>query len=310
MKGLELAKKFFLEEGEPFLKSEFTDEYADMAIGLVGHGSECFGFDDDASTDHDYDRGFCIWINENHYRKYGFGLERAYERLLKKTNVVPALKSARGYSFKGVRTIENFYSFYLGSATPPADIEKWLEIPDFYLAEATNGEVFYDEAGEFTRIREDILHGRPNDVRLKKLASELFYCAQFGQYNYSRCLKRGEISAANYCLSNFCIHAANAAFLIANRYAPYYKWVFKALESLPVFSGLKSDLEEISKSPLSADNTKKIDAVCKKLALQLDENGICFSDAKNGGDCYLERHAYLVNDKIKNHSLRNSPVML
>ena len=62
MKGLELSKKYYLEFGKPMLERTFADPLPHIAVGLVGSGSECLGFDDEISTDHDFEPGFCIFI--------------------------------------------------------------------------------------------------------------------------------------------------------------------------------------------------------------------------------------------------------
>lgn len=313
MNGLELSERFFYSCGEPELKNVFKDDYKNMAIGLAGHGSECFGFDDELSSDHDYDCGFCIWLTEEDYRKFGFKLERTYDDICKRAGVFAKEKSIGGSNFKGVRTVENFYSFYLGSPALPKTNDEWLAIPDFYLAEATNGNVFYDGKGEFTRIRNAIKNDRPADVRLKKLASELFYCAQFGQYNYYRCLKRNDGAAAAYCISSFCYHAACAAFLIANEYAPYYKWIFRALDNLPQFSFLRKQLNELClTSPLNPVCGELSEKICAALTEEINKQSELNKNGKLhvSGGCDLERYAYAVTNLIKDGNLRNSPVML
>ena len=62
MKGLELAEKFYYEYGEKMLNDNFSHIKNHIAVGLVGSGSECFGFDDEISRDHDFEPGFCIFI--------------------------------------------------------------------------------------------------------------------------------------------------------------------------------------------------------------------------------------------------------
>lgn len=68
---------------------------------------------------------------------------------------------------------------------------EWLYTPEHSLACAVNGRVFYDGCGEFSAVRRELEAGYPEDVRLKKMAARAVLMAQSGQYNYSRCLRRG-----------------------------------------------------------------------------------------------------------------------
>ena len=58
MKGMELSRKYFDEYGLPMLKQKFPQYIDKMAAGLAGEGSECLGFDDEYSQDHDFGAGF------------------------------------------------------------------------------------------------------------------------------------------------------------------------------------------------------------------------------------------------------------
>ena len=58
MNGLELSEKFYIEYGVPMLQNEFSHLESVVAVGLMGSGSECFGYDDEISRDHDFDPGF------------------------------------------------------------------------------------------------------------------------------------------------------------------------------------------------------------------------------------------------------------
>ena len=306
MKGLQISEKFFLEYGKPMLEKDFAGYIDRIAVGLVGHGSECFGFDDDLSTDHDFDAGFCIWITKEDEKDFGFRLFRAYEKLIKCVDgAKPQKKSFFGSDFKGVKTIEDFYGFYTGGKLPVTNAE-WLGIPDFYLAEATNGKVFSDKLGEFTRIREYLKNDRPEDVRLKKLASALFYAAQSGQYNYARCIAHGEYVAASLALSEFVKSIMDAVFLLNRKYAPYYKWTFRALKSLDDLLQTADLLEKLQSAPYNdKENVIIIEKLCAMIIGHLVEYGY----TQNKGD-YLEAYAYAVNDLIMDGDLRNSPIML
>ena len=61
MKGLELCEKFYEEHGEQMLR-QFPDLLPYLAVGVIGSGSECLGYDDDISQDHDFEPGFCIFL--------------------------------------------------------------------------------------------------------------------------------------------------------------------------------------------------------------------------------------------------------
>ena len=81
MQGLELAKRYYEEVGRPMLERDFPELLPRLAAGLVGEGSECLGFDDAISQDHDFGAGFCLWFSAEDYNQYGNALQDAYDRL-------------------------------------------------------------------------------------------------------------------------------------------------------------------------------------------------------------------------------------
>ena len=54
MQGLEEARKLYERYGVDMIERLFPKWAGRIAVGLVGHGSECFGFDDEISRDHDF----------------------------------------------------------------------------------------------------------------------------------------------------------------------------------------------------------------------------------------------------------------
>ena len=260
MKGIELSKAFYLEFGKSMIDDEFA-EYADrIAIGLVGHGSECFGFDDEISRDHDFEPSFCIWLTDEDEREFGFRLMRAYQKLPKSFCGYELRASSLGGESKGVMTISDFYRRYTGRSGAPESELDWLYIPSHYLAEATNGEVFCDPLGEFSRIRNEIKNGMPEDVRRKKIASCALYMAQTGQYNFSRCLRHGENGAARLALSDFVRNAIEIVFLLNKKHMPYYKWAFRSMSKLEILGDRSELLENIIDMP-NIDEEKIKDSI-------------------------------------------------
>jgi len=301
MKGLELSKEYFLTYGLPMLEKDYKEYLSKFCVGLVGHGSECLGYDDEISIDHDFEPGFIIWLDDDTYNDIGFKLTRSYLNLPNEFKGYKINKyTAFGSKYKGVHTIKEFYSFYLPNGDIPSTLEEWLYIPDYYLKEATNGEIYFDNAGIFTSIRNKLLN-RPDDIRLKKLASKLLSMAQSGQYNYERCSKHNELLAASIALSEFTTSCAEVIYLINNKYSPYYKWIFKGLEELIDLGYIKSDLEILMKNPYNiSDNLLIIEKICSIIRVRLNELGLS-SETTN----YLEASAYSVNNKIKDINLRN-----
>lgn len=310
MSAINESKQFYDRYGAEMISKEFA-EYADrIAVGLAGHGSECFGFDDDISKDHDFDIGFCMWLTRQDEEKIGYKLTRAYDALVKKNRKTQSCrKSVSGANSQGVQIIEDFYRQYTGCDGAPESWQDWLYTESFFYAEATNGEVFADGLGEFSRIRNIILYGMPEDVRLKKISARALRMAQTGQYNYSRCLLHGEEGAALFALNEFVKNTCEMIFLLNRKHCPYYKWIFKSMRGLEKLSEMSDPLEFL----LTADNDKQGQKVKKEII-----EDICITVAnelkvQNIADCedyYLEPYAYAIRKKIKNPDIRDLHVLI
>ena len=308
MKGLEEARKFYEEAGAEMISRNFGDFENRIAVGLVGHGSECFGFDDQTSRDHDFETGFCIWLTKDDEEKIGFRLMRAYDKLVKSVNGERAERVVEN-GFQGVFVTGDFYRRYTGCDGAPKTWQDWLYTNSAYFAEATNGEVFRDDLGEFTKIRNEILHGMPEDVRAKKIGSCSLKAAQSGQYNYARCLAHGEEGAAMLALFEFVTNAIELAFLLNRKHCPYYKWALRSMDGLDKFAELKQPLEFL----LTADNDKAGQSVKKAIVEDIslalaNEINAQFDLGVEGG--FLEPYAYAIQKRIKNSDIRNLHIVL
>lgn len=308
MKGLEEARKFYEEAGAEMISRNFGDFENRIAVGLVGHGSECFGFDDKTSRDHDFETGFCLWLTKEDEEKIGFRLMRAYDKLVKSVNGERADRVVEN-GFQGVFVTGDFYRRYTGCDGAPKTWQDWLYTNSAYFAEATNGEVFRDDLGEFTKIRNEILHGMPEDVRIKKIGSCALKAAQSGQYNYARCLAHGEEGAAMLALCEFVTNAIELAFLLNRKHCPYYKWALRSMDGLDKFAELKQPLEYL----LTADNDKAGQSVKKAIVEDIslalaNEINAQFDLGVEG--CFLEPYAYAIQKRIKNSDIRNLHIVL
>ncbi len=307
MKGLELARKYFEEYGRSMLESfpEISDR---VTVGLVGEGSECFGYDDELSEDHDYEPCFCMWIDRKDEEEFGFRLERAYSKLPKEFMGYTRQKlSPCGGNRHGLLLTEDFYSRFLGGDLPSTLID-WLRLPSYALATVTNGEIFKKGEGKFCQMRDVIAAGYPSDVRLKKISAHLALMHQSGKYNYDRCLSRGESGAAQLALFEFVKSAIQVIYLLNNRYCPYYKWSFRGMRDLPKLSDLELPLTFLIENANEKDfiDYKRgiIDDVGRIITEEVKAQGITKATCNN-----LDTHAYSVQDAIKDPTIRNLHLM-
>lgn len=262
--GLKLARAFWTQMGKPMIAAKYPQYAGRIAAGLVGHGSECYGFDDAYSQDHDFGPRFCLWLTDEDYAAIGEQLEVDYEALPRKFSVdaqgrvtfeaharsdasgafpsagagSPVTPRAQGANRRdGVFRIGDFFESITGYRTAPAQTapHEWLMLQESTLAAATNGEVFADPTGLFSKTRQGFKN-MPDDVRLALISKRLGMIAQAGQYNLPRSLKRGDGAAAWLSIHEFVQATASLMFLVnvpmVVGYMPYYKWQFAALRKL------------------------------------------------------------------------------
>ena len=310
MTGLELSRAYWEAFGVPMIREQFPEYEEIIAAALTGSGSECYGFDDEVSRDHDYEPGFCLFIpgEEIVDRRTAFLLERAYAKLpdefegFRRQKLQPV-----GGQRHGVFRIDEYFTEKIGCPVEEMTMEQWLRLPEYALAEAVNGEVFRDKAELLTDCRK-ALKDMPEDARRKRLAGRLLLIAQSGQYNYQRCLKHGETGAAQLAVGEFVKNTLSAVFLLNRAYMPYYKWCFRALRALSGGEDLGRSLEWL----LTTDNSREIaedkyfcmEGIASQVIDLLQEQGLTEATC---GD--LEKHAYSVNDGIRNGEVRNKHIL-
>ncbi len=310
MKGLELSRAYYERYGKPMLQRDFPGLLPHLAAGLMGSGSECYGYDDDISQDHDFEPGFCLFLPDEGTvsRRDAFLLERAYARLPRTMDGQSrSLVQPVGGPRHGVLRMADFFLEKVGSPDGRLSLTHWLRLPDYALSEATNGEVFDDFRGELTEIRTR-LSSPPEDVRLKKLAGHVLNMAQAGQYNYARCLRHGEPAAAQWAVFQFVSSAMQVIFLLNRAYMPYYKWSFRMLRSLPALS-LEAELLEYllttdNEPERAKDKTEVIEGIAADVIGELVRQNLTSAAC---GD--LEKHAYSIQDGIRDGELRNLHIL-
>ena len=301
MHVIDLCERFFREYGADVIRG-FEDC---VSAGLVGNGSECFGYDDEISLDHDVGADFCLWVDDSAYSEVAPVLE---ERLLSLPDRYMGLERAARRTASGKRrgvfSCGEFYRSLIGYGTVPGTPAEWLKIPDYALAAASNGRVFTDGATDFTYMRNMIINGIPADVRTKKLSRAVIMAAQYGQYNYSRCIRHGEIGASRLALDGFCQNIAFSVYYLNRKHPPFYKWLFRGMRQLERGAGIAEELEKLLVTFDPPECVGAVERISAHLLRLLTDDGYTC-----GSERYLEPHAYRIAAKIRDRELSAMHIM-
>ena len=307
MKALDLSGNYFKETAFPALQTEFPELVSRMAAGLAGNGSECFGYDDEISRDHDWGIDFFIWLSESD-RAMIPQVSAFKKRLFEKTP--PEFKRERSDygALIGVMTAEDFYKQLIGFPEGPDEVKQWRMVPEENLAMTVNGRVFYDGDSRFTKTREKLLQYYPEDLRRKKLAARCMALAQTGQYNYMRMSRRQDWVTVQVVLTRFCENAIGLVFLLNRTFRPFYKWAHRRLKELPILGDrIGTQIYELSLiQGFSPDPVQKrygiIENICSELAAELRCQGLTRTE-----DWFFASHAEELQKSIEDTFLSSLP---
>ena len=191
MNGLEISIRYYWDHGYPLIEQKFGLYKERIATGLIGEGSECFGFDDEISRDHDWGPRFCLWLNKQDYQEIGLRLKKELASLpAEYEGIEPGETTEWGKNRAGVFEIGGFYKRFIGFDHIPTELKDWRVLNEIQLAACTNGKVFTDPLGEFTRFRLALKKFYPIEAptqygpRIKGLA---VYLNQYQILPFDRC---------------------------------------------------------------------------------------------------------------------------
>lgn len=334
--GLALARAYWEEHGRPMLEARYPAYSGRIAAGLVGHGSECYGFDDAISRDHDVGPGFCLWLTAEDHAEIGTALQADYDALPRTFRGVPArveTPRAQGDGRRvGVFEIGAFYQGLTGYGRAPSTAHEWVMLDEATLAAATNGAIFADPYGAFSAVRGSFTR-MPRDVRWALVSRRLGMVAQAGQYNVPRMLDRGDGEAAWLSVAELARAVASLVFLLngpsSAGYLPYYKWQTAALRRLSrrmgsSLPGVVDDLSEVLRlasaacfggagldgadfgeggkgaAPARARLEELIESICTQVVAELRARGLTRSS-----DTFLEHQRAYVKEHISDDWLKS-----
>ena len=309
-------RRFYDEYVADMIRKDFAAYESRIAVGIAGEGSDCFGYDDLISRDHDFGTGVCLWITDEDMKIFGRELAKAYDELVdskERSFYTQRLKERRG-----VMAIHDFYSNILMIDCDTRNCQmteaQWYALDHSCLKTATNGTVFRDDLGVFSAFRQLLLSYYPDRVWRRRIAEKLHEYASALQVNYSRCMVRRDTVAAGICKTKGLEAAMELFFLMKREYPPYYKWTYRALKELDTDGEYADKIQELADTDISLsawDNTRyqparpnykdRIVSIAEEtaslIAAMLRENGLT-----RKGELYLEAYvdeiSRLISDPV------------
>lgn len=329
--GLELCRGYYEEYGRPMIAERFPEYEHVIAVGLVGKGSDCFGFDDTLSADHDFGPRFVMWVTKEVYGQIGEALQAAYEELPASYRGVERTETFHGRDRAGVMIIEEFYKSLLGydligeinacgGQESLNTIKYWLAVQDYAFAAAVNGEVFRDDEGIFTGYRSRLAAYYPKAAWYRKIAQACAQFSQSGQYNLPRMRRRGQLVAAELAKAECVKQAMKLYYLLNRQYAPHDKWLFRGMPDSPgmvtagedgVACGVAELVQRISLTPVTKPYERALGLAVEQLAV-IFANELERLDIIGKSDVYLDANTKELtakSDALLTAIVANTPVV-
>lgn len=289
MKGLDIAKDFFLNWGLPSLQENFPDLLERMSVGRFA-GSDVLHADDDISKDHNWGPQFSVFLSPVDYEQFadqlsetmnkdapakwkGYWLDGAGDKNVLVENVPLWIKENIG--FTALPQSDSDWNIIVNERQLSGTVEG-RESALYYLR---YGALWLDNNAEFTRWRE-VLTKYPDSVWYTRLAEECFRIWQYGQYNFvQRISKRNDPLAVSVCLGEFIEGVMRIMLLLHRNYTPYWKWLahqFRQLERALHYATLLESLVQFNDRSQQA---KIVTQICDDIYQELLSLGVI--SAKN-----------------------------
>lgn len=229
--GLELARTFYRDVLAQIIGG------TPHAAALLGEGSEVLGFDTMRSTDHAWGPRAQIFVEANEVDNLRARLDVQLPDTFRGWPVrYHRWQTGRVEHHVEVISLHEWLQKHFGTDPRPAmTTGAWLATPQQLLLEATNGQVFRDDLGDLTEVRE-MLRWYPNDVWLWMMAAQWGRLA--GEESFiGRTAELGDELGSRLVAARIAHDAVRLCFLQERQYSPYEKWTGT------VFSRLKAATE-------------------------------------------------------------------
>ncbi len=316
MKGLELSHQFFEKVGRPIIERVQPGVMQKISAGLVGECSDCYGFDDEVSRDHNWGPRFQVFLFEQNPE-----LQKAIGNALE----LNLPKSFQGFSIApwppelGIKSFEvwfwpDFTDNLVGLRRRPVDPVAYAKVAEAQFYSLLSGEIFWDPEGNLMRAQMQWDH-MPQEVwhwRLHWCLKDLLQ-----RDDVLRAIGHGEADMAKIMVPRYIEWTIRLAFLTARKYSPPRKWLLRVLSKL---TSVHDVYEAIVKSIRAEDAKESYDLLEKSIWLLREKmvtkgflsSNIGISDQEGHADVFAisEYFLGLIRSDFRGQAARLCPLDL
>ncbi|MEE2725674.1 MAG: DUF4037 domain-containing protein [Candidatus Latescibacterota bacterium] len=228
------SRRFFNNVVCPLLQTHFPAESQQMTCGLFGYGSECLRMDDELSRDHHWGLRIDALLPDAIFRERAPSIRNKISAELPEQ--FEGIELRQGHvegAGLAPESLEGFLRRTLGIERAPQSHAEWLYLPEVYIVQVINGEVWHDPSGRLSQIRDTLLAYYPDPVWHRRISHWCRYYSGMGLYALSRALQRNNMAYAHTAFARSIKWALELGFLLNRRYFPYDKWLYPFFKKLP-----------------------------------------------------------------------------
>jgi Domain of unknown function (DUF4037) len=249
--GLALCRAFYGEAVEPVLRAHFPS--LAHAAGLIGPGSEVLGFDTARSQDHHFGPRALLFLRDDdlplsprvseclaaHLPHAFRGFSTNFTEPQADGSRMPApTATGRVNHLIEIHSVRSYARARMGlDPGELSSLRRWLTLPQQRLLEFTRGEIFRDDLGEITALREALAYF-PHEVWIYLLGCQWQKISQEEAF-VGRTNEVGDALGSRLVAARLVRELMRLCFLMERRYWPYTKWfgsTFARLEIAPALA--------------------------------------------------------------------------
>jgi hypothetical protein len=261
--SLKLSRMLYKDEIAPLMEGKYPN--LRHAVAFYGMCSEILGLDDEVAMDHMWGPRVTILLSREDHNRYSKELMSTLRATLPSTFkgfdmtwLKPGVdvQDTTEQILYTVRTttVSDALAFCGGAEALPLKDVDWLKVSEQHLLEFTNGEVYRDDTGEFTKARQLLMY-YPDDV-LRFLLMCGWNSVGGDWFPIGRMGSRGDDLGLRIQAAKVSQHLMRLAFMVSRKYCTYRKWFGSLFKRLPI----AEELEPVLLALLCEESWQEVEA--------------------------------------------------